>query len=89
MHSHFLQKFLKETFHFSGCWLLQKCPLYGNVRFIVSPSQNQKSSKVNMKYPLSVMTYQVQIYWKDQKMERLNELESFFHSKLFKQGSLH
>ena len=22
MHSHFLKKFLRETFHFSGCWLL-------------------------------------------------------------------
>ena len=28
IHSHFLKKFLKETFHFSGCWLLQRCPLY-------------------------------------------------------------
>ena len=27
----------------------QKCPLYGDVRFIKSPSKNQKSSKVNMK----------------------------------------
>ena len=26
-----------------------KCPLYGDVRFIESPSKNQKSSKVNMK----------------------------------------
>ena len=30
-----------------GAW--QKCPLYGDVRFIESPSKNQKSSKVNMK----------------------------------------
>ena len=30
-----------------GTW--QKCPLYGDVRFIESPSKNQKSSKVNMK----------------------------------------
>ena len=27
----------------------QKCPLYGDVRFIDSPSKNQKSSIVNMK----------------------------------------
>ena len=26
-----------------------KCPLYEDVRFIESPSKNQKSSKVNMK----------------------------------------
>ena len=30
-----------------GAW--QKCLLYEDVRFIESPSQNQKSSKVNMK----------------------------------------
>ena len=30
-----------------GAW--QKCPLYGDVRFIDSPSKNQKSWKVNMK----------------------------------------
>ena len=30
----------------------QKCPLYGDVRFIESPSKNQKSSKVNMKFTI-------------------------------------
>ena len=30
-----------------GAW--QKCPLYGDNRFIETPSKNQKSSKVNMK----------------------------------------
>ena len=35
------------------------------------------------------MTFQVQIYWKDQKTERLNKMQSFFHSKVFKQDSLH
>ena len=30
-----------------GAW--QKCPLYGDVFFIESPSDNQKSSEVNMK----------------------------------------
>ena len=34
------------------------------------------------------MILQVQIYWKDQKMERLKKMQSFFHSKIFKQGSL-
>ena len=28
---------------------LQKCPLYGDVRFIESPAKNQEFSKVNMK----------------------------------------
>ena len=35
------------------------------------------------------MTFQVQIYWNDQKTERLKKMLSFFHSKVFKQGSLH
>ena len=30
-----------------GAW--QKCPVYGDVRFIESPSKNPKSSKVNIK----------------------------------------
>ena len=30
-----------------GAW--QKCPLYGDVHFIESPSKNQNASKVNMK----------------------------------------
>ena len=30
-----------------GTW--QKCPLYGDVRFIENPSKNQNTSKVNMK----------------------------------------
>ena len=30
-----------------GTW--QKCPLYGDVPFLESPSKNQKSSKENMK----------------------------------------
>ena len=34
------------------------------------------------------MTFQVQIYWKDQKMERLKKIQSLFHSKVFKQGTL-
>ena len=34
------------------------------------------------------MTSQIQIYWKDQKAERLKKMQGFFHSKVFKQGSL-
>ena len=34
-----------------GAW--QKCPLYGDVRFIESPSKNQKSSKVNKRFTIS------------------------------------
>ena len=48
-----------------------------SVHFMDSASKNQKSSKVNMK-PLSVMTFQVQIYWKDQKTERLKKMWRFF-----------
>ena len=29
------------------------------------------------------------IYWKDQETERLKKMQSFFYSKVFKQGSLH
>ena len=54
--------------------------------FIESPSKNQKSSKVSMK---STISHYYWIYWKDQKMERLKKLQRFFHSKVFKQGSLH
>ena len=34
-----------------GAW--QKCPLYGEIHFIESPSKNKQSSKVNM-----TMTFQ-------------------------------
>ena len=64
----------------------QKCPLYGEIHFIESPSKNKQSSKVNMK---STMTFQGQIYWKDQKAERLKKMQSFFRSKVFNQGLLH
>ena len=67
---------------------MTKVPAYGDVSFIESPSKKQKSSKVSVK-SRTVMTFQVQIYWKDQKTERLERLQSFFHSKVFKQGSPH
>ena len=69
-----------------GAW--RKCSLYGDVCFIGSPSKNQKSSKVYMK---STICHDIpsQIYWKDQKTKTLNKMQSFFHSKVFKQGSLH
>ena len=35
------------------------------------------------------MTFQVEIYWKDLKIKRLKKMQSFFDSKVFKQGSLH
>ena len=65
-----------------------KCPLHEDVCFIDSPSKNQKSSKVKWN-PLSVMTFQVQIYWKDQRTERLKKMQSLCHSEVLKQGSLH
>ena len=33
---------------------------------------------MSFKKPLSAMTFQVQIYWKDQKTERLKKMQSFF-----------
>ena len=53
-----------------GAW--QKWPLYGDVSFLVSPSKNLKSSKVNMKSTIC-HDFQVQIYWKEQKPERLKK----------------
>ena len=58
-----------------------------SVRFIESPSKNQKSSKVNIKS--TICHFQVQIYWKDQETKRLKKMQSFSDSKVFKQGSLH
>ena len=47
------------------------------------------SSLVRFQNPLSVMTFQIQIYWKDQKTEWLKKMQSLFHSEIFKQGWLH
>ena len=60
-----------------------KCPLHGDVCFIESPSKNQKSSKVNMK---STICHD---FPSPDLLERLKKMQSFFHSKDFKQGSLH
>ena len=66
----------------------QKCPLYGDVLFLESPSNNQKSLEVNME-PAICHDFQAQIYWKDQKTGRLGKMRSFFHSKICKQDLLH
>ena len=64
-----------------GAW--QKCPLYGDVRFIESPLKNQKSSKVSMKSTIC-HDFPSPDLLKDQKAERLKKMQSFFYSKVFK-----
>ena len=64
-----------------GAW--QKCPLYGDVRFIESPPKNQKSSKVSMKSTIC-HDFPSPVLLKDQKAERLKKMQSFFYSKVFK-----
>ena len=66
----------------------QKCLLYGDVHFIESPPKNQKTSKITKKstichdFPSSDL-----LEWP--KDGKIKEMQSFFHSKVFKQGSLH
>ena len=55
-----------------GAW--QKCPLYGDVRFIESPSKTQKFSKVNIK---STICHD---FSSPKNRERLRKRQSFFHS---------
>ena len=69
-----------------GAW--QKCPLYGDVRFIESASKNQKSSKVNIKSTIC-HDFPSPDLLEGQMTERLKKMQSCFHSKVFKQGSLH
>ena len=66
-----------------------KSPLYGDVRFTESPSKNQKSLKVNMKSTIchDVPSPDLLEGPKDRKIQENGEF--FFHSKDFKQGSLH
>ena len=65
-----------------------KCPLYGDVRFIESPSKNQKSSKVNMKSTVCHNFPSTDLL-EGPKDSKIKENAKFFHSKVFKQGSLH
>ena len=69
-----------------GAW--QKCPLYGDVHFIESPSKNQKSSKVNMKSTIC-HDFPSPDLLEGPKDGKIKENAKFFHSKVFKQGSLH
>ena len=55
-----------------GTW--QKCSLYGDVRFIESPSKIQKFSKVNIK---STICHD---FSSPKNRERLRKRQSFFHS---------
>ena len=69
-----------------GAW--QKCLLDGDIRFIESPSKNQKSSKVNMK-PTICHDFPSPDLFEGPKDGKIKEMQSFFHSKVFKQGTLH
>ena len=69
-----------------GAW--QKRPLYGDVRFKESPSKNQKSSKVNMKSTIC-HDFPSPDLLEGPKDGKIKENAKFFHSKVFKQGSLH
>ena len=69
-----------------GAW--QKCPLYGDVHFIDSPSKNQKSWKVNMKSTIC-HDFPSPDSLEQPKDGKIKENGKFFHSKVFKQGSLY
>ena len=69
-----------------GAW--QKCPFYGDVPFIESPSKNQKSSKVNTKSTICD-DFPSPDLLEGPKDGKIKENAKFFHSKVFKQDSLH
>ena len=58
-----------------GAW--QKCLLYGDVRFIDSPSKNQKCSKVNIKSTICHDFSSLDLL-EVPKDEKLKENEKFF-----------
>ena len=66
----------------------QKCALYGDVRFIDSPSNNQMSSEINMKSTIC-HDFPSPDLLEEPKVGKIKENAKFFHSKVFKQGSLH
>ena len=66
----------------------QESRIFGDVRFIESPSKNQKSSKVNMKSTVCHNFPSTDLL-EGPKDSKIKENAKFFHSKVFKQGSLH
>ena len=66
----------------------RKCPLYGDVRFIESLSENQISSKVNMKFTICD-DFRSPDLLEGPKDGKIRENANFFHSEVFKQGSQH
>ena len=70
-----------------GAW--QKCPLYGEVRFMENPSKNQKSSKVNMKSTICHNFPSLDLLEGPKDWKIKENAKFFFNSKVFKQGSLH
>ena len=70
-------------------WNLYKVDtICADIRFADSPSKNQKSLKVNMKSTIrhDIPSPDLLEGLKDGKIK---ENAKFFHSKVFKQGSLH
>ena len=67
---------------------LRKCPLYGDVRFIESLSENQISSKVNMKFTICD-DFRSPDLLEGPKDGKIRENANFFHSEVFKQDSQH
>ena len=62
--------------------------LYGDVRFMEISSKNQKSSKVSMKSTIC-HDFPSPDLLEGPKDGKIKENAKFFHSKVFKQGSLH
>ena len=62
--------------------------LYGNARFIESQAENQRSSKVNMKSTV-FHDFPSPDLLEGPKDGKIKENAKFFHSKVFKEGSLH
>ena len=67
----------------------QRCPLYGDFRLIESPSKNQESSKINMMKSTICHDFPSPDLLEEPKLVKIKENAKFFHSKVFKQGSLH
>ena len=62
--------------------------LYGDHRFIESQAKNQRSSKVNMRSTV-FHDFPSPDLLEGPKDGKIKENAKFFHSKVFKEGSLH
>ena len=60
-----------------------------DVPFIENSSKYQKSSKVNMKSTICHDFPSPDLLQGPKDKKKIKKMQSFFHSKVFKQGSLH